>query len=98
MFYMVVKYFSGVVVSVSDACLKCFICLQTYVSNVASGCFKKQIGCCISLLVFLLLYLGGSSSSRPAGHPPSPPLFPDADDVWDVVGPCARMKRRRKTD
>jgi hypothetical protein len=28
--------------SVSDACFKCFICLQTYVANVSSECFKSR--------------------------------------------------------
>jgi len=30
--------------SVSYACLKCFICLQTYIGNVASGCFQSRSG------------------------------------------------------
>ena len=28
--------------SVSDACFKCFICLQTYVASIAPGCFKSR--------------------------------------------------------
>jgi len=40
MFTMVFNCFSYVFASVSDACFKCFICLQTYVSNVV-GCFLK---------------------------------------------------------
>ena len=90
-------WFSGVFVSVSDVCLKCFICLHTYVASVVSGCFKNKSGVAY-LLIFLLPCLGGSSSSQPAGHPPPPPLFLNADDVWDVIGPCGRVKRRRKTD
>jgi hypothetical protein len=35
------------VVSVSDACLKCFICLLLYVVSVVSRCFKSRSGCCI---------------------------------------------------
>ena len=31
-------------VSVSDTCFKCFICLQTYVASVASGCLKTRSG------------------------------------------------------
>jgi hypothetical protein len=44
MFYMVFKCFSGVFASVSDAYFKCFICLQTYVASVASGCFRTKSG------------------------------------------------------
>ena len=33
------QVFSGVFVSVSDACFKYFICLQIYVTSVASRCF-----------------------------------------------------------
>jgi hypothetical protein len=36
--------FSCVFVSVSDACFKYFICLQTYVANVVSVCFKSRSG------------------------------------------------------
>jgi hypothetical protein len=42
MFYMVFKWFSDVFASVSDACFKCFIYIQTYVAGVASGCFKSR--------------------------------------------------------
>ena len=34
------------VASVSDAYLKCFICLPLYVASVASGCLKSRSGCC----------------------------------------------------
>ena len=34
------KCFSCVFAGVSDTCLKCFICFQTYIAIVASGCFK----------------------------------------------------------
>jgi hypothetical protein len=75
-FTMVLRRFSGVFASVSDACFKCFICLQImYVASVASGCFKSRSGVAspFSLstvspqcLLLLLLVL--------AGHPlpPSP--------------------------
>ena len=36
--------FSGVFVSVLDACFKCFICVQTYVANVLSEYFKSRSG------------------------------------------------------
>ena len=39
-------FFYTYVASVSDACLKCFICLLLYVASVASGCFKSKSGCC----------------------------------------------------
>ena len=38
------KCFSGVFASVLDVCFNCFICLQTYVVNVLSGCFKSRSG------------------------------------------------------
>jgi hypothetical protein len=41
-FAMVFKCLLGVCESISDAYFKCFICLQTYVSNAASGCFKSR--------------------------------------------------------
>jgi hypothetical protein len=34
------------VASVSDACLKCFICLLWYVASVAFECFKNRSRCC----------------------------------------------------
>jgi hypothetical protein len=43
-FAMSFQVFSGVFVSVSDACFKCFICLQTYVANVSSRCFESRSG------------------------------------------------------
>jgi hypothetical protein len=36
------KVFAGIFSSVSDACFKCFICLQIYVANVSSGCSKTD--------------------------------------------------------
>jgi hypothetical protein len=38
------KCFSCVFSSISYACFKCFICLQTYVVIVASGYFKSRSG------------------------------------------------------
>ena len=43
--------------SVSEACFKCFICTQTYVTAVASGCFKSRSGVCICCNVTRLLQL-----------------------------------------
>ena len=78
---MVLKCFSGVFASISDACFKCFICLQTYVASVASGCFKSRS----------VLHLAPSSPRclhlllASAGHPnqrskqaPRPPLLLDS--------------------
>jgi hypothetical protein len=45
-FAMVFKCFSCGFASVSDACFKCFMGIQTYVSNVASICFKSRSGYC----------------------------------------------------
>jgi hypothetical protein len=41
---MAFQVFSGVFASVSEACFKCFICLQTYVANISSECFKVDRG------------------------------------------------------
>jgi hypothetical protein len=51
------QVFSGVFTSVSDACFKCFIYLHTYVSNVASECFKSISGVAHEFLMFSNLYL-----------------------------------------
>jgi len=39
-----INYFSCVFASVSYVCFNYFICLQTYVASVASGCFKNRSG------------------------------------------------------
>jgi hypothetical protein len=45
MLHMFCNSFScDVFASVSGACFKCFISLQTYVANVLSGCFKSKLG------------------------------------------------------
>jgi hypothetical protein len=41
-FAMVFQTFFMCFSSVSEACFKCFIYLQTYVASVASGCFKSR--------------------------------------------------------
>jgi hypothetical protein len=38
------KVFLDVFTNVLDACFMCFICLQTYLSNVVSRCFKSRSG------------------------------------------------------
>jgi hypothetical protein len=81
------QVFSGVFASVSDACFKCFICLQTYVASVASECFKSRSDVASPSSPFatsprcLLLFLAL------AGHPPPPPHLLDADDVRGGAGP-----------
>jgi hypothetical protein len=62
-FYMDVMYgcngfqlFSGVFLSVSEACFKYFLYLQTYITTVVFGCFKSRSGVASLLL--------GMSSSR----------------------------------
>jgi hypothetical protein len=55
---------SGAAVSVSYACFKCFICLQTYVASVASGCFKSRSGVASPSSLFCRI---GVSSSFGAG-------------------------------
>ena len=57
MFVIFLKCFLGVFVSVLDACFKCFICLQTYVINVLSGCFQNRSG----------VAAGTRRSRRPSG-------------------------------
>jgi hypothetical protein len=43
MYAMTFKCFSCLFAGVSDTCFKYFICLQKYVSNVASVCFKTRL-------------------------------------------------------
>jgi hypothetical protein len=43
-FVMTFQVFLVFFASISDACFKCFICLQTYVANASSGCFKSILG------------------------------------------------------
>jgi hypothetical protein len=38
------QVFLDVFTNILDACFMCFICLQMYVSNTASGCFKSRSG------------------------------------------------------
>jgi hypothetical protein len=42
-FSIVFKCFSDVFASVSNACFKCFICLQMYVASVAFEYFKSRL-------------------------------------------------------
>jgi hypothetical protein len=41
-FTMAFQVFSGAFASVSDVCFKCFIYIDTYVTNVSSGCFRSS--------------------------------------------------------
>jgi hypothetical protein len=66
---------------VSDTCFKCFICLQTYVTSVASGCFKSRLGVASrSLLTSVSLpSLGAGWTFEPKVQTgPAPPLLLDA--------------------
>jgi hypothetical protein len=62
MFAMVLKCFSSAFVSVSDACFKCFICLQMYVVGAVSRCFKKKI----RMLYTGYAWKAGGGASGPA--------------------------------
>jgi hypothetical protein len=64
--YIVFKCFSGVFANVSDACFKSFICFQTYVTIVASGCFKTKSSVASPSSPFLLSYLGVSRGKAEA--------------------------------
>ena len=79
-FYLDVAYvcngfraFSGFFASVSEVC-KCFICLQTYIATVASGCFKSKSGvctCCNATRLLQMLegarFFGSSRAQTPRG-------------------------------
>jgi hypothetical protein len=95
-FYNDFKCFSGVFVSVSDTCFKCFIYLQTYVASVASECFNSRSGVAspsspsaASPRCLLLL-------SAPAGHPSLLPLFSMLVTFGVAWAPYGRVKRREK--
>jgi hypothetical protein len=79
-FTMVFKCFSCVFAIGSHAYFKCYICLQTYVVSVASGCFKNRSDVAspslLSAALSQCLLL-----PTPAGHPPPPPPLLDAGDV-----------------
>jgi hypothetical protein len=76
----VLQWFPGVFASVSYACFKCFICLQTYVVNVTSRCFKSRLSCCIPLSPstassqcrLLLPAQAGHPNQRRMWSPPTP--------------------------
>jgi hypothetical protein len=89
---MVFKCFSYVFASVSDACFKTFICLQTYVANVTSECFKYRSGVAspssLSTASPQCLLL-----PTPAGHPSPLPLFSMLVPFEATWAPCGRVKR-----
>ena len=80
--------FSHVFASVSDACFKYFIWLQTYVASVACECFKSRSSIAspsspsVASPQCLLLF------SAPTGHPLPPPYLIDANDVQGDAGPA----------
>jgi hypothetical protein len=92
------KCFSGVFLSVSDTCFKCFICLQTYVVSFASECFESRSGVAspssasVALPRYLLLL------PALARHPPPPPSLLDAGDVRGGASPTWACETVRKND
>jgi hypothetical protein len=96
-FYNRFKYFSGVFTNVSDVCFKCFICFQTYVASVSSGCFKGKLGFTSpSSSLPPCLGVSSSSSQRRLGiHRPSP-----SSRCWwcsGRCGPCVGAGNELKT-
>ena len=62
--------FLDIFASVLDAYFKCFICFQTYVAIVASGCFKTRSSVASPSSPFLLSHLGvrhGKAEAVPTG-------------------------------
>jgi hypothetical protein len=87
---------SSVFVIVSDACFKCFICLQTYISSVAYEYFKSRTGVASPSSSYVVLSWCLLLLPIPARHPPPPPLLLDIGDVRSDVGLCGRTKRHGK--
>ena len=75
-FAMAFQVFSGVFASVSDACFKCFICLQMYVANVLFGSFRSRSS------VAHVAVAPVASRQQPAAELR---LLPRADNVCVVV-------------
>ena len=96
MFYMVFKCFSGVFASVLDRCFTCFICLQTYIASVASGCFKSRSGVASSLSSLFCCLAKVSPPPRAGWAYAAPPLFLDAGDVPGGVGPVWARETARE--
>jgi hypothetical protein len=81
------QVFLAVFASVSDTYFRCFICLQTYVASVASGCFKSRFNvaqvatCCSCWRV----------RGAVRGHKRHAGLSRGADAAWGQVGRRRRM-------
>ena len=96
-FYLNVTYvlqwlFKCFFASVSDAYLKCFVCLRTYVANVSSGCFKSRSGVAHVPLLSLPFFpfppsYRGSSSSMGKPYPTSTQM------PSEVLAPGGLMRR-----
>jgi len=69
MFYNGFQVFLGVFTSVSDSCFKCFICLQTYVPSVTSGCFKNRSGVASPSSLFYCLAFSSFQCRLGIRHP-----------------------------
>jgi hypothetical protein len=77
MFAMVLKCFSSAFVSVSNACFKCFICLQMYVVGAVSRCFKKKIR---------MLYTGYAWKAGGGASGPAQNTGVDEEECWHRHG------------
>jgi hypothetical protein len=81
-FWNVFSSVLSVFASVSYACFKCFICLQTHVANVSPGCFKSR-----SSVVHVAMWL--------TFHIRLLQLLGRCAYVWEVEGwSIARLKTR----
>jgi hypothetical protein len=74
---------SGSSTSVLDACFKGFICLQMYVLNVSSRCFKSRSGVA-SFLLLAFCYLALVSPLPDADWASIAPSPLDAPNVLDA--------------
>jgi hypothetical protein len=88
--------------NVSNACFKCFICLETYVSNAASERFESISGVTHvatgpTFCSHQLQLLGRRRAGTNGGGGTSGPRAwsSGAGDVRAARAPCGRAKRRR---
>ena len=78
-------------------CCKCFICLQTYVASVTSGCFKSRSDVASPSSLFYCLASVSLPPPASAGHAPPLPLFLDAGDARADTGPAWARETARET-
>ena len=91
-FAYVFTMISSVFASVSDACFKCFICLQTYVASVAFECFKSRLRIASPSSPFAASPRCPLLLPAPARHPPPLSSLLDASDVQGAWAPCGHVK------